>query len=83
MREFARAIGFLYTAAGALLLAFPEASRRLIQARAEFAQLSPGALRLLGAWSFMMGTLLVAVTTGAAMPARVGEVVPTERRAAA
>jgi uncharacterized protein YjeT (DUF2065 family) len=55
-------VGYLSLAAGVLLLGFPEPSRQLIAARAEFAQLSHTALRLLGFWYLLTGVLLVLPT---------------------
>ena len=83
MQELARAVGFLFLGAGALLLAFPESARRLIKVRAEFAHLSPGALRVLGGWYLLTGALLVSATTRPAVEARVGEVTAPELRRAA
>ncbi len=83
MHQFARMIGYLSLIAGVFLLGFPEASRRLIQARAEFGQLSPMALRLLGSWYFLTGVLLVAVTTREAAEVSTREVVSPELRKAA
>jgi len=83
MHEFARTIGYVYLASGALLVAFPEAARNIMRAREELAHLSPGALRLLGAWAFFMGGLLVAVTTKPAREIRAAEFVSPERRQAA
>lgn len=83
MEEFARVIGFMSLASGVLLLAFPEATRRVMQVRAEYAQLSTGALRLLGGWELLTGALLVAVTTRPAIEAKIGEVITPERRKAA
>lgn len=86
MQQLARTIGYVSLAAGVVLLGFPEASRRLIAARAEFAQLSPNALRLLGSWYLLTGALLVSTTTRAAEPAvaiGAGGVVSPEIRKAA
>ena len=66
MQQLARAVGFLYLGSGLFLMAFPKPARGVIQARAEIARLSPGALRILGAGYAIGGALLVAVT---AMPA--------------
>jgi len=83
MQQLARAVGFLSLASGAFLLAFPELARRVTQVRAEFAQLSPGALRLLGGWELLMGALLVSATTRPAVEVRAGEVISPELRKAA
>lgn len=80
MEQFARSVGFMSGVAGALLLAFPESARRMIQVRAEFARLSPAALRLLGAWYLLTGALLVSVTTKPAAEAGLGEVARPELR---
>ena len=83
MKELARAIGYLSLASGVMLLSFPDASKRLMKVRSEYAQLSPGALRLLGVWELLTGILLVGVTTSPAVGARLGEVLSPERRRAA
>jgi len=83
MQQFARAVGFLSLVSGTLLLAFPETARRIMQARAEFTQLSPGALRLLGGWELLVGALLVSATTRPAVEVRAGEVISPELRKAA
>lgn len=83
MVQFARAIGFMSLASGAMLLAFPEATRRVMQVRAEYAQLSSGALRLLGSWMLLTGALLVGVTARPAVEVGISELVPQERRKAA
>ena len=83
MRQFARTVGFLYLASGVFLLGFPEASRRLMRTREEFAKLSAGALRLLGIWELLSGALLVAMTMSPAEQARVMERIPPEVRKAA
>ncbi len=83
MQQLARSIGFLSLIAGALLVVFPETSRRIIEMRAEFARLSPGALRLLGTWYFLTGTLLISVTTKPAVEAKTRELVSPEIRKAA
>lgn len=82
MQQFARGVGFLSLAAGVLLLGFPEAARRMMKARAEFSELSPAALRLLGGWELMMGALLVAATSPAE-EVRAREAIPPELRRAA
>ena len=83
MEHFARSLGYISVASGVVLLAFPEAARRLAQTRAEFAQLSPAALRLLGAWELLTGLLLVSVTARPAVEIRTREVVPPEHHRAA
>lgn len=83
MNQFARAMGFIALASGILLLGFPKAAKRIMQVRAEYAHLSPGALRLLGTWELMTGALLVAVTASPALEAKIGEVVSPEHRKAA
>ena|GEM_PF-6319381 len=82
MHQFSRAVGLLYLASGIFLLAFPEAGRRVIQVRAEFAQLSPDALRLLGFAYSLVGALLVATTTPA-MEVSLSEAIPPGLRKAA
>ena len=83
MQQFARGMGFLFLASGALLLFFPETTRRFMRVRAEFAQLSTGALRLLGGSYAMIGALLVAATAQPTTEARpVGAVTPELRKAA-
>ncbi|MGQ9674735.1 MAG: hypothetical protein ACUVX1_03615 [Chloroflexota bacterium] len=83
MNQFARAIGFLALASGILLLGFPKATKRIMQARAEYAHLSSGALRLLGSWELLTGAMLVAVTASPALEAKISEVVSPEHRKAA
>jgi len=83
MEQIARSIGFMSLASGVALLAFPERTRRLMQVRAEYAQLSSSALRLLGGWMLLTGALLVAVTARPAVEAGISEVVLPERRKAA
>lgn len=83
VENFARSLGYISLASGVVLLAFPEAARRLMRTRAEFAQLSPAALRLLGAWELLTGALLVSVTARPAAEVRTREVVSPERRKAA
>lgn len=83
MEQFARSIGFMSLASGVMLLAFPGTTRRIMQVRAEYAQLSSGALRLLGGWMLLTGALLVGVTSRPAIEATIGEVVSPERRKAA
>ncbi|MGI5837683.1 MAG: hypothetical protein ACOX87_14490 [Chloroflexota bacterium] len=76
MQQLARGMGFISLIAGGLLLGFPETARRLIRARAEFAELSTNALRLLGVWELLMGTLLVGATAKSMEQARVMEELP-------
>lgn len=83
MRELARGVGLLSLTSGALLLIFPETARSLMLARAELAQLSPGALRLLGGWVLLTGALLVSTTAKPLATTRVGEGVESELRKAA
>jgi len=79
MRQFARAMGFQLLVAGAFILVFPSATIRLAQLRAEFAHLSPGALRLVGGLEFCTGALLVWLSSEAARE-RAAEIVLPERR---
>lgn len=83
MQQFARGMGFVSLAAGILLLGFPETARRIMKMRAEFAELSPDALRLLGAWELTMGALLVTATTRHEEEARVREEMPSRLQKAA
>ena len=79
MHQFARSMGFISVASGVLLLVFPQATKRIMLARAEFALLSSGALRILGVWSLMMGALLVA-TTERELEAKLRDVASEARR---
>ncbi len=83
MEQFTRVIGITSLISGIFLLAFPEATKQVMLLRAEYAQLSPGALRLFGGWLSLTGALLVATTTRPAVEARLREVFPSERRKAA
>ncbi|MHB0870835.1 MAG: hypothetical protein ACYC66_12695 [Chloroflexota bacterium] len=83
MRGLARAVGFITLVAGAFLLASPEAARRMIRVRAEFAQLSPAALRMLGGWYAVTGALLVSATVSPAAEERAGKAVESGLRRAA
>lgn len=76
MQQFARGMGFISLAAGILLLGFPETARQIMKARAEFAELSHGALRLLGVWELTMGALLVTATAKTIEEARTMEEMP-------
>lgn len=80
MRQFARTMGFQLLVAGAFILAFPNAAIRLAQLRAELANLSPSALRLIGGLELLTGVLLVWLTTTPAAGERVGEITLPERR---
>jgi uncharacterized protein YjeT (DUF2065 family) len=85
MQEFARGFGLLYLVSGAFMLAFPETTRKAMQVRSEFLQLSSGGLRMLGVWTLMMGVILVGATTKPSMVGRLSEIVPSsseQRRAA-
>ncbi len=79
---------------GVLLFFSPGAAKEIVHTRAtalrsladwqlEFGQLSHGALRLLGAWTFLMGALLFSVTTTTAVEVRGEKVSPSELRKAA
>jgi len=82
MEGFTRAIGSISLVSGALLIVSPDTAKRLMKVRAEFTQLSSGALRLLGVWYFLTGLLMVGVTTRRA--AEIGEITrPEELRKAA
>ena len=84
MQQFARFTGFLMLVSGVLTRAFPRAVIRLMKLREESTRLSPGALRLLGGWELLTGSLLAWLTTRpGAEVARVGEVIAPERRKAA
>jgi len=83
MQQFARGMGFLFLASGGLLLAFPKATRQLMQVRAEYLQLSSDALRLLGISYALTGALLVAATTQPEEVARMAGGVTSELRKAA
>jgi uncharacterized protein YjeT (DUF2065 family) len=83
MQQFARGIGFMSVGVGVLLLAFPRVARRMIEVRAEFARLSPSALRLLGVWELMMGALLVSSTARPAAEVSMGEEATSRLRRAA
>lgn len=82
MAEFSRVLGFMNFAAGVALLLFPSAVRPMIEARAEYARLSDNALRLLGVWSLLAGSALMAVTSKQTGEAGVGEVMSRGRRLA-
>ena len=83
MHDLARVFGFVYVAAGVFLAVFPHAARQTMRARAEFTELSDGALRILGIWMFLTGWALVWVTAGARVRSMIGETLGSERRVAA
>ncbi len=83
MRQFGRFLGFLFLGSGVYMMIFPHNTRRMIQARAEFARLSPGALRLLGFAYLLIGGTLVSVTRPAAIEKKIREAIPPEIRKAA
>ncbi|CCF84692.1 DUF2065 family protein [Nitrolancea hollandica] len=79
MQHVARVFGLELLLAGAFIMAFPNAARRIIRARQEFARLSPDALRLLGSFELLSGALLVWLTTRQAPGAR-GKTTASEAR---
>lgn len=83
MQLFARAMGYLFLGSGVLMMGFPETTRKIIKVRAEFAHLSPGALRLLGFVYFLTGGMLVSVTRPSALEMKAGKPIERELHRAA
>lgn len=83
MEQVVRAVGVLNLIAGAMLVVVPGTAREIMRARAEFAQLSDTALRVLGSWIFLTGALTMLLTLRPEMVGRMREVVAGEARRAA
>jgi uncharacterized protein YjeT (DUF2065 family) len=82
MRDFARVFGVMNLAAGVVLVAFPGLARQIGKVRAEFLELSDGALRLLGFWELVMGATLLGTAARPEVETMVREALARGRQAA-